>query len=138
MTGQPSPTLVEREKGESPCGLFMTDRELHRMIAPHLGWERFKARIKDDERRGFPQFRKSWGGRYWPAVLRWLNDDNGITDHGTAGDAQDGPESFDAAPRQKTRVQARPSAQHLLDGQAGRARPDGLPRLVHRAAGGGR
>lgn len=119
--------------GESPVPYYVDERTLHRLIAPHLGWERFKAQVKADERRGFPRIRADWGGRCWPKVKAWLDNDNGVANHVTQVDAEDGPETFDAPPQRSSRVQARAAPAAVLDRAPGGARSDRIPRLVHRA-----
>jgi hypothetical protein len=51
--------------------LFVPDRDLRGRLAPHMGWETFKAALKDAESRGFPSVSAFWKGRYWPAVKAW-------------------------------------------------------------------
>lgn len=125
-------TLAER-------ALYIDDRELRRRINPKLGWDRFRAAVREAETRGFPRIRALWGGRYWPAVKAWLDDDNGVNLNGFAGDAQDGPEHFDAPAREKTGLQDRPHAAErhaaaLLDRPPGGARSDGVPGRLHSVA----
>jgi hypothetical protein len=79
--------------------LFVDEDELHRRIAPHMGKDRFRAAVRACEQRRFPKVSMLWRGRYWPAVKIWLDDENGVGDHGCAGIAQDGPENFDASAR---------------------------------------
>jgi hypothetical protein len=54
---------------------------------------------------GFPPFREEWGGFYRPAVKAWLDSDNRVGADKVAADVdhdrEDGPETFDAAPRKK-------------------------------------
>jgi hypothetical protein len=123
-------------------GLFVRDRELRRRICPDLGMDRFKAVLKTWERDGFPKTNALTGGRYWPAVRAWLDSRYGAHEKLFGEDAHDGPENFgnsgrdeDGTTRQGARPQARPHPQGrntptLLDGQAGRAQPDGFPRLI--------
>jgi hypothetical protein len=99
--------------------LYVTDRELHALINPRLGWDRFRAVIRDVELRGFPPVQKLWGGRYWPKVKAWLDNYNRINEHDTIAVAQDGPENFDAPPRKHARSQAQQNRPALLDGPSG-------------------
>jgi hypothetical protein len=119
--------------------LYVDDRELRRRINPRLGWDRFRAAVRLMEQQPspsgyvFPRVKPLLGGRYWPAVLAWLDDYNGINEHeGSA--TEDGPETFNATPRKKTGIQAGAPRPTLLDRQAGGAQSDGLPGYVHRAA----
>jgi hypothetical protein len=96
--------------------LFVADRELHLLINPKLGWDRFRACIRQAELHGFPPIQKLWGGRYWPKVKAWLDNDNRINDHDIITVAEDGPENFDASPRQNARSQTKSVRSSLLDG----------------------
>jgi hypothetical protein len=82
--------------GYTPCilPLFVADRELHLLINPKLGWDRFRACIRQAELHGFPPIQKLWGGRYWPKVKAWLDNDNRINDHDIIAVAEDGPEKL--------------------------------------------
>ena len=131
----PHATALELQ-AESAAPLFVDDEELRRRINPKLGRDRFRAEVRAAELRGFPRIHAQWGGRYWPAVRAWLDEDNGVRDNGYLGDAQDGPESFDAPERQVPRSQARPPQAAILDRAPGRARPHGLPRPLRPAASG--
>jgi hypothetical protein len=126
-------------KLEDIAARFVTDRELHPRICPALGWDSFRAAVKVWERDGFPKINPLTRGRFYPAVVEWLNSKYGLRGNFSA-DAEDGPENFGgdehATKRQGARPQARPHPQGrnggvLLDGEASRARPDGLPRLMH-------
>jgi len=120
-------------------GLYVGWGELHRRISPEMGRDRFRALITDRmARAGFPPFRETWGGWYWPKVRRWLDSDNelGAENAGDVAHAEDGPEKFDATPRKKARVQARPAQPAVLDRKPGHARSDGVSRHLHSVAGG--
>jgi hypothetical protein len=125
-----------RSMEHEPSPLFVDDEELRRRINPKIGRDRFRALLLEQEKRGFPRIRTIWGGRYWPAVLAWLDSDNGVANNGINGNAEDGPENFDAPAQQVAWSQTRPRSPALLDSQAGRARSHGLPRSVHSAAAG--
>ena len=133
----PSEIRFRVDPGDAPpepaLPLYVTDRELHALINPRLGWERFRAVIREVELRGFPPVQKLWGGRYWPKVKAWLDNDNRINDHDTIAVAQDGPENFDAAQRKHARPQTKPIRPGLLDGAPGDAQPSRFPRSVHSA-----
>lgn len=121
---------------ESP-GLYLTWEQLNAAIAPQLGRDRFRALIKTkQEMAGFPPFRTDWGGFYWPRVKEWLDSDNKVATDAGVTHAEDGPENFDAAPRKKTGIQARPSRPPVLDREAGNARPEGISRHLRSVAGG--
>jgi hypothetical protein len=78
-------------KPDDAAALFVEDRELHRRINPKLGWDRFRAAVRNAELRGFPKIHKIWGGRYMPAVKAYFDSDAGSE---SAPDAEDGPENF--------------------------------------------
>lgn len=120
------------------AALYIDDRELRRRIAPHLGWERFTAAIRELERRGFPTVNALWRGRYWPAVSAWLDSDEGMGTNAPDAIAQDGPEDFNATPREKTRIQARAQRPALLDSETGGSRADGLSGSLYRLAARGK
>jgi hypothetical protein len=133
-------TLPATGPADIASALYVDDAELRRRINPKMGMERFRAALKAAEAQGFPKERALWGGRYWPAVRAWLDRECGIA-HNAGGDGVDGPENFDAPARQSPRTETRPHRPRrhdalVLDGEAGGARPDGLPRPVHSAAGG--
>jgi hypothetical protein len=112
-------------------GLYMGWDELRAQVSPGLGRDRFRALIKQEQQEhGFPPFRERWGGFYWPSVRQWLDSDNRIGADKRAlnvdPEQEDGPETFDAAPGKKTRLQARPSRPALLDRQAGDPGRQGL------------
>lgn len=92
---QPSSALPAPPLGiDSDSGaLFVRDRDLHRRINPKLGWERFRAAVRNAENHGFPRVHRVWGGRYWPAVKAWFHKET-WADNGVGADAQDGPENF--------------------------------------------
>ena len=132
MTEHPTPEDLH-------AALFCDDRELRRRLNPRLGWDRFRAAIRALEQTksagglAFPQVKELFGGRYWPAVVAYLDDDNGVGNHdGTA--TEDGPEHFHATARPKARVQEGPPRPAVLDRPPGDAQPDGLPGRVHRLA----
>ena len=118
--------------------LFLADRELHLLINPELGWDRFRATIRQAELHGFPPIQKLWGGRYWPKVKAWLDNDNRVNDHDIITVAQDGQENFDAPPRQNARSQAKSVRSPLLDGAPSDAQCARFSRPVHSIARGRR
>lgn len=93
------------------ASLYVSEDELHRRVSPKMGRDRFRAVVREAEGRGFPRIRALWGGRYWPAVKAWLDNDNGVRNDGYLGDTEDGEERFDAPTRPTTGLQDRPHPQ---------------------------
>lgn len=122
--------------------LYCDDRELHRRLAPHMGWDAFKAAIRTCEQSAdFPRVSELWRGRFFPAVEAWFLKHNGMVfnvEPTPAPSDQDGRENFGAAARRTTGPQDRPQQPAVLDRQAGRHRPDEFPGHVHRLARPGR
>src|SRR6185437_11664778 len=118
-----------------PPPLFITDDELHSRVAPHLGRDRFRAALRSCENSDplFPRLSPLWRGRYWPAVRAWFDNDQGVRGNAVVATAQDGPETFDAAPRKSTGPQRRPlpagagQTPALLVREERRAGHNGLP-----------
>ena len=79
--------------------LFVDEEDLRRRINPKMGRDRFRAAVRAAERRGFPKIHPLWSGRYWPAVLAWLDSDNGVGKNAFGCNAEDGPEHFSAPAR---------------------------------------
>jgi hypothetical protein len=78
------PSIALRSE-ESCGGLYCSDRELHRRLAPHLGWEKFKAAVRTCEQlKDFPRVSSLWRGRYFPAVKAWLDQGEGLAEHQVA------------------------------------------------------
>jgi hypothetical protein len=122
-------------------GFYVGWDELHTMVSPQLGRDRFRALIKrKQEVAGFPPFREEWCGFYRPAVKAWLDSDNRVgADKVTADvghEQEDGPENFDAAPGRRTRTKARPSPAPVLVCEAGHAGPNGVSRHLHSVGSG--
>src|SRR4051794_34950160 len=98
---------VDKERDKSG-GFYVGWDELHRLVAPRLGQDRFRALIRGKiERAGFPPFHEEWGGFYLPRVRQWLDSYNElgadkVTSH-VDHKQEDGPETFDAAPGRKAR-----------------------------------
>jgi hypothetical protein len=88
--------LLERS---GTFALFVDDNELRLRINPKMGRDRFRAAVRVAEQRGFPKIHSLWRGRYWPAVQKWLDSDNGTGKNGFGSNAEDGPEHFDAPAR---------------------------------------
>jgi hypothetical protein len=118
--------------------IFVTDDQLHQLIAPHLGRDRFRAVLRECERSDplFPRKQSLWGGRYLPSVCYWLDRSQGIHSNVFAGLVQDGPENFNAPTRKSSRPKTRPAPATLLDSPAGSPRPHGFSRQVHPVTGG--
>ena len=149
MAEPPREEAASRERDEcAGSALFVDDRELRRRLNPRLGWDKFRAAVRVTERtlspngRVFPAIHPLWGGRYWPAVLAYLDDDSKVTDHDEATGAEDGQENFDAASRKGARSQGRQvpagagSAPALLVREERRPRHNGVSRRLHPVAGG--
>lgn len=123
---------------DESAALYVGWEELRRRVAPGVGRDRFKALIKiKQDRSGFPGFREDWGGFYWPRVKQWLDSDNAVGTDVAVATVEDGPENFNAPPRKKARVQARPPRPAVLDREAGGTRSDGVSRHLHSVASGG-
>lgn len=60
--------------------LFCDERELHRRMAPHLPWSEFQAALKALQAEGFPPKAERWLGWYWPGVVAWFDDFEGLTE----------------------------------------------------------
>jgi hypothetical protein len=58
--------------------LYINDRELHRRVARHLGWDAFRRALADAQSRGFPQKSRLFCGWYWPKVAEWFDEDQGL------------------------------------------------------------
>lgn len=120
-------------------GLFVSERELRRRTMPYMGWDAFRATVREWERAGFPTIHKLERGRYWPACQQWLDSRYGVSQNGAfINAAQDGPENFDAPTRQSARVQTRAAPAAILDRQADSPRHQGIPGQVHPLAAGRR
>lgn len=136
MTGPTSKSTTESG------GRYVGWDELHELVSPRLGRDRFRALIKRKQiSAGFPPFDEEFAGFYWPKVSRWLDSynkvgaDKAVTD--VDHDQQDGPETFDAAPGRRTRTKARPAPAPVLVRPAGDARSHGVSRHLHSVASGG-
>lgn len=55
------------------------------------------------ERQGFPQVNPLFGGRYWPAVVKWMDQFNGVAESQTAPKA-DGVEDLGKWKSQRRRA----------------------------------
>lgn len=122
--------------------LFVDDRELRRRINPNLGWDRFRAALRECEKRTspgglvFPRLSALWGGRYYPGVVAYLDDEAKGRDHGETEAVEDHPETIHAPPRRKTRPQVHQAdGAALLARQPGAQEHDGLSGPVIRLAG---
>jgi hypothetical protein len=126
--------MTEPRERDETIGLYVGWDELQRRVSPGLGRDRFRALIKERvDHHGFPPYREAWGGFFWPKVKEWLDSDNEVGKHGeVTAAAEDGEENFDAAPKRKAGVQARPPRAAVLDRQAGEAGSHGLSGSVHR------
>jgi hypothetical protein len=132
------PHQPEREDPGGERSLFVTDQDLRRLVAPHMGKESFGAAIKTLEAEGFPPVKPLFRGRFFPAVRAWLEQKYGVSANAVDSTAEDGTENF-APQRQHAGIEARSPRPPLLDREADRTGPDGLPGTVHPfAAGRGR
>lgn len=129
-------SMRDPEARDESAALYVGWEELRRRVAPQLGDERFRALIKLKQQQGFPPYREEWRGFYWPRVRDWLDSENGVGTNDSFAHAEDGPETFDAAPRKKTGLQARPPRPAVLDRETGRSRSDGLSRHLRSVATG--
>lgn len=116
-------------------GLIVDDDTLHRLVAPHLGVDRFWALVSLWEEQGFPRKLKAERGRYWPRCKAWLDVKYGVNGNDSAEEAEDGAENFDAAPGRKARSQEGPQRPAVLDRGERGARHEGFPRAVSTSAG---
>ena len=73
---QPKAETIEREKDR----LFVTDAQLIRRLGAPEKTARAAIRMLDkNPRTGFPKKQPLWGDlRYWPAVRRWFDEQNGL------------------------------------------------------------
>lgn len=116
---------------------FISEAEVHRLVAAKVGRDRWRAVLKLAEAEGFPRIDALFGGRSRSKIKRWLDSYNEVANHEGVQDgqrAQDGQENFDAAPKRQARVQARAARPALLDREAGEAGSDGISGSVHRLA----
>src|SRR5580704_13380674 len=118
-------------------GLFLSDEDLRLLICPRVGRDRFRSALRVLDREGFPKANPLFKGRYWPAVVAWLDEHNGVGNDGPIGAAEDGPENFDA-PAQRP---ARPEVEHsrrrstaLLGRLTDNTRQQGLPGQDNKAS----
>jgi hypothetical protein len=81
--------------------LFVDDEELRQRINPKMGKDRFRSTLRSLERHfDFPRTNALFGGRYWPAVVAWLDNSLGLRKDDLGVIAQDGPENFDGPAQQ--------------------------------------
>lgn len=78
--------------------LFVTDRQLRDLVAPHIGYDRFRSIMRVLEVKGFPRVNTLFRARYYPAVRAWLDQHYGNVAHGFAM-AEDGKETWDPPPK---------------------------------------
>jgi hypothetical protein len=129
-------TDASKKPIDESVSLYISDDELHRRVSAKMGRDRFRAAVKEAENRGFPKIHAVWGGRNWDECFEWLTNEKKVIKDGIAATAQDGPETFDAAPGKKARPQDRPSQPPVLVREAGLPRPDGVSRHLHSVATG--
>jgi hypothetical protein len=86
---------------EEVVPLFVDDEELRQRLNPKIGKDRFRSTLRSLERSfDFPKASALFGGRYWPAVRAWLDNNQGVRKNGPGTIAQDGPENFDGPAQQ--------------------------------------
>lgn len=113
---------------------FISEAEVHRLVAAKIGRDRWRAVLRQAEADGFPRIDRLFGGRSRTKIKRWLDSYNEVANHDVVSEAQDGQENFNASPKRQARVQARAPRPAVLDRQAGEAGPDGVSGSVHRLA----
>ena len=88
--------------------LFVDDKQLREIMAPHVGLDRFRSTLRALELRGFPRKSDQFNGRYYPAVRAWLDANNGVSKDGRSPQAQDGAENWNAPSRTSPRPKVAP------------------------------
>lgn len=78
--------------------LFVTDRQLRDLVAPHIGIDRFRSILRALEPKGFSRVSTQFRARDYPAVCAWFDQRYGVASHGVAM-AEGGPENWDAPPK---------------------------------------
>ena len=78
--------------------LFVRDEALRDRVAPHLGRAAFIRLVGELEADGFPRVDPLFRGRYWPAVVAFLDRRAGLRDAGPL--VVDGAETWGADSRQ--------------------------------------
>jgi hypothetical protein len=127
-------TDVPEKPVDESASEFISEAEVHRLVAAKLGRDRWRAVLRCAEAEGFPRIDALFGGRSRSKIKRWLDSYNEVANHGVVSEAQDGQENFNAPPKRQARVQAGTPRPALLDRQAGKAGPDGVSGSVHRLA----
>lgn len=113
---------------------YISEAEVHRIVAAKLGRDSWRNALRQAEAEGFPKIDALFGLRSRSKIQRWLDSHNEVANHDVVSSAQDGQETFDAAPKRKAGVQARAPRPAVLDREAGQAGPDGVSGSVHRLA----
>lgn len=78
--------------------LFVTDRQLRDLVAPHIGYDRFRLIMRTLEHKGFPRVNTLFHAHYYRAVRAWLDQHYGNVAYGFAM-PEDGEENWDPPPR---------------------------------------
>lgn len=78
--------------------LFVTDKQLRDLVAPHIGIDRFRSILRALEPKGFPRVSTLFRARYYPAVRAWLDQRYGVVSHGVTM-AEDGQETWSTPPK---------------------------------------
>ena len=77
----------------APSALYVKEAEVARLVLGPGRASEWKGIAVVLERTGFPQVDPLMGGRYWPAVLAWLDRRHGVG-LPTGPHAPDGPENW--------------------------------------------
>src|SRR5215510_14661964 len=120
---------ISQDESYSPA-LFLSDDDIRLKVNPKIGKDRFRSIWRDLEQRfpDFPRISRVFGGRYWPAVRAWLDDDQGVRKDALGTTAQDGPETFDGPSQRQPRPEVEEDEERgaaILGCEAGRSGPDG-------------
>ena len=131
-----SSRAISQDDRENSPPLFLSDDDIRLRINPKIGRDRFRSilRTLEDRFPDFPRISRVFGGRYWPAVRAWLDDDQGVRKDAASTTAQDGPETFDAPTQRQPRLEVAEDEEGetaLLGCETGRPGSDGLPGQNH-------
>lgn len=80
------PAISRAAASDAPPGspatlpLFVRDDDLRDRVAPHLGRAAFVRLVVELEADGFPRVDPQFRGRYWPAVVAFLDRRAGLRD----------------------------------------------------------
>jgi hypothetical protein len=120
---------------EASC-LYPDEKEIARLVLGGRA-KNWKAIAQLDERRGLPPIDVLHGGRYWPAVKRFYDNFNGLTNEGPRAVArgvrivtppEDGPEYWDGKPYWPQRGERPPTREEKIRQAAQRTAQEGKRR----------